>query len=398
MIMSSTHSKYSPSQLARIIKCPGSVQLCREVPARPTSSYAAEGTLLHTYVENFLRDPNWTHAQNNYEKPEYEEVIQSVLDYVEQELGENTEMHYYVVEQKVCIPSTKYKDQIFGTLDFGVVTQDAIHIFDWKFGRGVVVNAKDNEQFLAYASGFLEFLNYNFNDKPEILKAIMEFPIFVHAVQPRIDNFQKEQVTRAEIREFIIRTEKAIALANSPHPPYNPGEEQCRWCAGAGVCNYRISQAQLDLQLVFVGMSDITDNKCSMEKIVELYEKAKDVEAAIKSIERHMFMSLAKGDKVPGYKLVEGRSNRKWLANVDADKLSKTIGVDLSELIEEPKIKSVAQIEKLLPKKERSILEDFYYRPPGNVTLALESSNKEAVIGTLSPEALFKGLGDENDD
>lgn len=377
----SYHSDYSPSRLGRIILCPGSVSLCKGVPKQPTSPYAEEGTLLHGYMELTLNawpnDPEITFDPDK--EIDHMNAIADCMDYLLKHVDLSEDGVKIFIETRVAMQGL---EEVNGTLDLAVLTKTALNIFDWKFGRGVEVHAKDNPQLLSYLSGILNVFTRSGNPLPK------DFPMFVHVVQPRISNFQWEEVKYADLMDHSWKAERAIRLSEGKNPPFNPGFEQCRWCDAAAVCKYRVSQTQMDVEAIYAGVADIENNRAKMEDIAELLKRKNDIEAALKQIKQFVFLELAAGGKVPGFKLVEGRSNRKWADNVTASTIMDFIdehNFDIdSEQCLEVKLISPAKFEKHLAKKDRELLATLITKPKGALTIADENSSKpEAKVTSL---------------
>ena len=165
----SIHSLFSPSQLTRIIKCPGSVSATREA-VKETTTYAEEGTKLHAVVEWCLDMNEMKVSQETIEKyklePEHIEAIQDVLDWVialrMKYAGQGS---FEIIEHRVTLApysvKTKcdYLSEVHGTLDFSFAAPSSgeLYIVDWKFGKGVEV-FPDTAQLKAYALGHLATL------------------------------------------------------------------------------------------------------------------------------------------------------------------------------------------------------------------------------------------------
>jgi hypothetical protein len=93
---------------------------------------------------------------------------------------------------------------------------------------------------------------------------------------------------------------------------------------------------------------------------------------------------LMTGNKVPGWKLVYGKANRKL--NDPNDCIAELVeaGIDESACKTEPEIKSPAQLEKLgvgRPQRKlvKGIVSKYAYKPEGKITIALESDDREAI-------------------
>lgn len=383
-----THAETSPSQLDRIILCPGSVGLCRTVPKLPTSKYAEEGTLLHSYTEQVLE--MWPEIPNiEYESLDHEAAVADSVNYLRQEIDFEEPGIARFQELKVRM---KQFNEVYGTLDFASISPTALHVADFKYGRGIEVNVHDNSQMLAYLDGFLFFLEENF---PELRKLAETVPWYMHIVQPRIENFQWEQVFQKDLNHFNALIDRTLRLANSNNPPFKPGEKQCKWCDASGVCRVRMDHVE-SLQLEALrAFADIQENRASIDQVQLILEKKKEVTDAFDAVEKYVFLELAKGGEVSRFKLVRGRSNRAWGPGVDFDKLTDEFP-ELNEQADkllDTKLRGPAQVEKLLPAGKRKALEAYIVKPEGKLSVASVDSPKEAVV-INDPEKAFAEFAD----
>lgn len=383
-----THSETSPSQLDRIILCPGSVSLCRTVPKLPTSKYAEEGTLLHSYTEQVLE--MWPEIPDiEYTSLDHEAAVADAINYLRQEIDFEEPGIVRFQELKVAM---KQFEEVYGTLDFASISPTALHVADFKFGRGIEVDVHDNSQMLAYLDGFLNFLEVNF---PELRELANSIPWYMHIVQPRIENFQWEQVFEKDLIQFNALIDRTLRLVHSSNPPFKPGEVQCRWCDAGGVCKYRMDYIEAMQLEALRAFADIQDNRASLDQIQDILEKKKDVTSAFDAIEKFIFLELAKGGEVPRFKLVRGRSNRTWGPGVDFDKLTSEFPTldDQADKLLDSKLRGPAQVEKLLPAGERKALEAYIVKPEGKLSVASIDSPKEAVI-VSDPATAFAEFAD----
>lgn len=392
MVNSSTHSEYGPSVLKRIMLCPGSVQFCRTMPTPPTSPYAEEGTLLHSYMDTILdmwpEDP-----EIEYNKfSDHKEAVTKALNYLTSTVDLQSEGTLRFGEMSIHVSSV---DEIWGTLDYAVITPAAIHIFDWKFGRGVKVYAKKNPQLLAYLQGFLDYIREHM---PATWKTAMDnnVQMFTHIVQPRIDHYDCEKVTMEELYDFLFEVEKKIRLAEAPNPPFHPGEEQCRWCFG--VCKTRLDYTNTSIKEIFAGVIEVQNNKATPEEISALLQKAEEVEKSIAALRTHAYFFMARGGALPKFKLIATSKNRKWVDGINPSEVADICEVDLEEIIE-TKLLSPAKLEKLVSKDKQEALSELWYKPPNDYAIAPESSSKPAVVppmaaSTVFAEVLDTGAGD----
>lgn len=325
------HSKYSPSQLKRIITCPGSVQLYEELkPVQTSSEYAEEGTLLHSYMEKYLLSARFDKVLD----AEHRAVCTEAAEYVHQYLTKTCDIF---MEVKAAIEDLP---EVFGTADLIGVDheKEIIHIFDYKFGAHVRVDVEDNPQFYAYALGAIDTLGLD-----------TTYKIKIHVVQPRMDNMYAVEISYNHLREWkenVLRP--AILNAKSDSPKFCPSEEGCRWCLCKARCQACHTAAQEAAKTVFETYSLAkTRAAITPEELAAFYSQAAELKSQIKAVEEYVLTELLAGRKVPGYKVVHGRATRKWKDEVLAARyLSDTYDADPEDLYE-TKFKSPAQIEKI---------------------------------------------------
>lgn len=384
------HARFAPSSLSRTIICPGSIKLCESLPEPPESPYAAEGTLLHEYAKMAVdchyheytgseSGPSWLeYTRETGMTPEHEVLIKDTLS---------------ALEERILVPFVRngrckivqdirvhMNDDVNGTLDLAVETAESIHIIDFKFGSGVSVDPDNNPQLLAYLIGYLNEIQAPVT--PGSIDAIEDRELYVWIFQPRLDKFEGVRVFKDELEYFKARVDKAIRLADSNYPPFRPGESQCRFCKGGAVCKARLKQVQEDALAVFAAHADLTTPSnwtCSNKELAEVLKSKGAVTAAFSAIEAHLYGELMMQKEVPGFKLVTGRGKREWASNVNIDTLSNLFpALDTEDLLK-IELRSPAQVEKLLPAKQRKELDDLIVKIEGSPTLALESSAKEAI-------------------
>lgn len=379
--MSEQHSKFSPSQLTRIITCPGSVIDTQDIP-RKSSSYAEEGTMLHSVVEECLNLNEYTVPELTIKRfsldKEQLESVQDVLDWVaalRMKHSECAEM-YDAIESKVYLaPYIKLTgcellNDTFGTLDYSLVVpeEELIYIVDWKFGKGVEV-WPDTEQLKAYALGRLATVNTN------ITKVILVIG------QPRLyagELFKTHETTPEELLEWL-KQDLVPALNNtqSKHPIYRPTDKGCMWCPIKATCKYRKDQALQAAANVFAIHAKLPD-KTDEEELADFLYQLPDLKKYIADIELYASNILKAGKVIPGFKLVPGRSIRKW----KDEKKAQQYYMDRYEVedLTTVKFKSPTQIEKLVGKK--NITDDdlaLVIKPPGKPTVVKDSDPREAL-------------------
>lgn len=371
------HAKYSPSQLSRIIACPGSVFMSEGIEQLPTSPYAAEGTMLHSYMEQYIDSNTMPDVRTDYKV-----LLERCMDYLTSIRDNNsaifTEMYM----------TSAVETDVAGTADVVLInpTTSAAHIIDWKFGGGVHVAVLDNPQFLAYAWLLLEKF-------PSINQ------MTVHVAQPRLDNFDYQTVTR----EYIDNWYKSVlspALRTAEridNPVLRPSLDACRWCRANAVCPARHAQVNQQAAEAFAMYADIEAQRVDHKKIAEFYAKIPSLESAIKAVKDYVRAQcyLKGAEAIPGYKVVQGRGSRKW--SVSSDRVIQFMeqkGIDTGELFDVD-LKSVAAIEKLVKGlKTDPEFNKLYQTEYGAASIVPASDPRPTISLTRDAATVFASVAD----
>lgn len=383
-----THARYSPSKLGRIIACPGSVKLSETVPEPPETSYAAEGTLLHDIMIELIHATGVDKVSQaeaieriDFQNTEHRVLCSECLEKLYTEIVDP--LSNPVIHQDMRVHMPGLEDDVHGTLDVGVDSDTAVHIMDFKFGGGVEVDAEDNAQLMTYLDGFLNRLGIDLETTNKEL--------WVWIFQPRLDKFQGVQVFKEDLLYFRARVEKTVTLAKGHFPPLRPGAYQCRFCPAGGMCKARMEQVQEDAAAVFSAYADLqTGNKDILdnEKLAKILQMEPQIDSALKAIRDYLFGELLQAKEVPGYKLVNGRSSRKWVDGTDVEDIHALFpDLDTDDLLK-VELRSPAQVEKLVPSKQRAKLSELIVKIDGAPSLAATTSQKQAIdTSGLTPQA-----------
>lgn len=392
------HSLYAPSRMARIIKCPGSVQLrlklIEELGPGAQNAAAKEGTYMHSLMEEILVEDPLSHYSilenmrigKELTTDQYS-LLTQCIDYLHSQV-DLVKASYFAIEAKVGLPG----DKIWGTLDFGVLIGNEIHIFDWKFGAHHV-EVEENVQLMIYMDGFLCYLV----DRGLILSTNLgDYKLHIHIVQPKVKNFKSWSPAIDQL--IKLRDQANYAVVESQHTPplLNPGTEQCMWCEAAGICephrDYLANRVSGEFEQFATGRTGVA----SVEDLATLYSKGDVMNHGLKSVKNYLYGKLLKGEAVPGYKLVQGKSRLAW----NKDKLDGLLefltkrGLDLDDIYETV-LKSPSAIMKLLPNREgfdEFVTQNFY------PAMAREESNKPAIEAPGSVQAAFADFADTEDE
>lgn len=361
------------------MECPGSVALTRGIESED-SAYSREGTFAHMVAALCLQDGKDAAAMIGFRSEEFA---------VDAEMAEHIQVYLDAVRSVLMIDGgtllievkVKVTDDIYGTADAIVVSDDTIHVFDLKYGRGVFVDADDNPQTLTYGLG-------------AVLGAVKltATQAKLHIVQPRCNAerlWRTAHTTTAFLTgEWHPKLLAAAAATKQPDAPLSPGDH-CGFCQAKPFCPALRKQALTTAQSVFSNL-DLTVQpvkppspaNLSPEQIATVLKGADLVKTWIKGVEDMAFDMLKKGTEVPGFKLVEKRGNRKWRDEAEAERELANTGADPYAPRE---VVSPAQAEKLLAKKmsrgnAEALVERLAHKPVTGSTIVLSSDPRPALL------------------
>jgi len=370
------HAKLSASGSHRWLNCPGSVAAEDAVGPRSSSPFAEEGSCAHELADLVLSNGgnafDWVGRQlieRNAHTVERDMAayVQEYVDYVVS-LGGHQEY-----EQRV-----DFSDWVpggFGTSDGIVTNGDTLYVVDLKYGKGVRVDADHNPQGMLYALGALS--------ERDMLQDFERVVIVIH--QPRLDHISEWETTPAHIYEWAEWVKERAELALSKDAPRQPGEKQCRFCAAKATCPALFRHTQETLLSDFdrldgdlPGTDALTD-----AQLRQVLDNKKLIQTFLDAVEGHVNERLSHGGTFPGYKMVAGRSVRRW---ADVEAAEKALRDALGEDAFERKLLSVAKAEKALGKAKAKSLADLIEKPEGAPTLAPESDKRKALAPQCSAD------------
>lgn len=357
------HAVLSASGSSRWLNCPGSVNAEKDIP-NPSSSFALEGTLAHELADTCLK--NKCDADDYVGKEITGDIIQKDMAWYVQE-------YLDYIRSYETLNSTLYTEERvdfsnvvpdgFGTMDAAVILPDGVcHIFDLKYGQGVVVSAYNNTQGLLYAIGLYNHL--------EFLGGIEKF--IIHIVQPRVANYSTWEVSVDKLKEFAKWASARAKLALSDNAARIPGEKQCQWCRAKSNCQAlsthvrSVIMSEFDDMSELPNISDLTDGDKKT-----ILDNSKLIDTFLKAVKADIHARLEQGSDFNGYKLVDGKSNRKWTENAHIE-LKKELGDDAHT----KKPITVTEAQKLLGKNR---VDELTYKPTGSPTLVQSSDKRQAI-------------------
>ena len=250
----------------------------------------------------------------------------------------------------------------FGTGDCLIVSKGRLHIIDFKYGQGVLVDAEDNPQMKLYALGALR----EFGEKYQIKK--IKMTIF----QPRRDNVSTWETTAARLRRWAEKDLKTRAVkAYNGEGEYCPGE-WCLFCKAAVKCRARAEEKLKLAQSEFKLPPLLTD-----AEIEAVLAKLPDIKKWAEEIQEYALQAALGGKQWQGFKLVEGRSNRKYADEEAVVKAAKAAGYH--DIYKQTLI-PITEMERLMGKKEfATVLGGLIVKPQGKPTLVVDTDKREAI-------------------
>lgn len=391
------HALLSASSAHRWLNCTAAPHFEEQFP-NGTSVYAEEGTLAHAVCELYARKhfTIMTKRKFNAELKKLkaqelfqEEMLKTAEAYVEylteKAMGYVSKPH---VAMEVQVDLSDYIPSGFGTCDCIMVGGDTLHITDYKHGKGVSVSAVENPQMMLYALGALKLYGAVFGE--QIKKVSMGI------CQPRLSD---------EASEYELSVEDLLAWGKIIQPiakeafdgpgTFKPGDH-CRFCKGKAQCRVR---AQYYAGFSEFQNADIAGRMTEKEfenreqadgfgaelppllsdiDVALLLERAAGLVAWYKDLQDYAVSALLGGKDIPGWKLVEGRSNRAFTDVDEAFKALVEVGYDEAALYDR-KPKTLSEVEKMIGKKTfGDVLSDYVVKPKGKPTLVPSSDKREA--------------------
>ena len=365
------HAYLSASASHRWLACPPSAKLCANILDQ-ASEYAQQGTDCHELcaylVEKALgRDVIDPTENLTYYDAEMQNCAEEYRNYILEQIEAVKEFckdPQVMIEQRLDF--SRWVENGFGTGDCVIVADEILQIIDYKHGLGILVSAGDNEhggnsQMMCYALGALEV----FGDIYDINQ--IKMTIF----QPRRDNISTYTISKENLLKWADEVLAPTAqLAYVGKGEFNAGDH-CTFCKVKATCRKR---AEYNLELAKYDFAmpatlDDTEIAAILEKVDEMISWGND-------IKDYALQQAQSGVHFEGWKIVEGRSNRKYTdENAVADTV-KDAGFDPYE----KKLLGITAMSTLLGKKKfEELLGGLIYKPPGKPTLVPESDKRPAM-------------------
>ena len=364
------HALLSASSSHRWLNCPPSARLCERYEDRG-SAYAAEGTAAHALCEYKLRSAlgeDLSHVADiretlDFYSEEMEECASGYAAYI-LELLESAKQTcadpVVLIEQRLDF--SRFVEGGFGTGDCVIITDGTLHIVDYKHGQGVLVEAEDNPQMKLYALGALNLFDSIYD--------ISEVSMTIY--QPRRYNISTHAVFKESLYQWADEVLRPAAeLAFTGDGDYQCGE-WCQFCKAKYECRKR-AERNMELVRYDFKLPPLLED----DEIESILDKLDDLAAWAADIKDYAFKAALAGKRWNGFKLVEGRANRRYMSEEAVAKAVSTAGYDPYER----KVMGITAMEKALGKgKFSELLGSLIEKPQGKPTLVPESDKRPALV------------------
>lgn len=381
----SAHAKLSASGSKKWIACTPSAHLEGQFTDEG-SSYAAEGTFMHSLFEHrvgaylgrwpldeqkFALDPFWNQELSDSVQDAVAKAIERI-DYARSVCADPVILLEQRLDYSVWVPGG------FGTGDMVIITDDYIEVLDLKGGSGVPVSAYQNSQFRLYQLGAYHTFGSLYDAK--MLRGTV--------LQPRLHNYSSEELSVEELlvwaKEVVV---PAATLAWAGEGEFVPGEH-----CSSGFCKARFTcaaRAKANMEIAKAEFAFMDPALLSNDEIAKVLAKADQAIKWLNDVQSYALAQAEKGQAYTGFKLVEGRSVRKYS---DPDAVATALMADgvPEALIYERSLLGITAMEKAIGKKKfAEVLADLVVKPSGKPTLVAVSDKREAISSAAPASDYF---------
>lgn len=364
--MPNNHALLSASSSHRWLECPPSANLCSEQPDT-SSEYAQEGTDAHALCEHKLKAllgmKTDDHTENlTYYEDEMERCANEYAVYVSEQVEKaKTVCNDPVVLVEQRLDFSRWVPEGFGTGDCVIVADGTLSIIDFKFGKHGLILAENNPQMMLYALGALDMFDSIYDIDT------VSMTIF----QPRRDNISKHTISKADLLRWANEVLAPTAqLAIKGEGEFKAGEH-CRFCKVRTTCRKR---AEYNLELAryeFEPPATLDDIEISA-----ILAKADELVSWVTDVKEYALRQALSGVTYDGFKVVEGRSNRKYTDENAVVEAVKAAGFDPYE----HSVLGITAMTTLLGKKKfNELLGGLIEKPQGKPTLVPMSDKRPAI-------------------
>ncbi len=361
------HCKRSPSKAESWINCPPSLMASEAIEEEP-SEYAVAGTAAHALAEwkgkRALKIKAGRRPVSDYHDDDMEEYTDDYAGFLSDLVAE--------IKQRCTKPIIMFEQhvemedpELYGTCDFLMIAGDEMYVVDLKYGY-LQVNADSNPQLMIYGRCALNEFDCLYDIK------------MVHIIifQPRIQNVSRWEISADALYKWSDDVMKPAAeLADKGAGEFKPGP-WCthNFCKCRNICKARVDYLLEAARYEFSEPALLTD-----EQILEIMPKANELSKWCDDIMAYAQARAIEGKKWPGYKIVEGRSVRKFTNEAAVEEAAKQAG--FTDIYQPKMLLTLTAMEKLMGKdKFKEILGEYVTRTQGKLSLVPESDKRQEVV------------------
>lgn len=368
------HAILSASSAYRWMACQPSARL-EENYENKTSTFAAEGTLAHELGELSLKhnlgEISTRKFNLEFKKIKVNELFTNDMpDYVEiytdtcmekvSEAKSKTKDALFKIEQRLNF--SKWVPEGFGTGDFVIIADGTIEICDLKYGKGVPVSAINNVQMRLYALGAIAEFEFLYDIKN----------VRMTIIQPRLDSISTDEITSVELLKWADEFVKpTAALAFRGEGEFCAGNH-CGFCRAKAVCKARADKNMELAKYEFKASPTLNE-----EEIADILGKAGELSKWAKDVADYALDQAVLGIEYKGWKIVEGRANRKYTDEVLIAKTLLDNGYRNSSIYKPDELFGISAMEKSIGKKVfAELIGEYIEKPQGKPVLVIETDKR----------------------
>jgi hypothetical protein len=372
------HALLGASKASQWINCPPSARLTEHIPDT-RSEFADEGTAAHELSELRLQRrlticdskrrkeldqkmKTFTET-NRFYGPEMETAVMEYCELVEERFMEaKARSKDAVVLLEAQADFSEWVPDGKGIGDVVLISDGVMEVIDLKYGKGVPVSAFGNPQIRLYALG--SWSEYSmFYDIQEVRMTI---------VQPRLDSITTDTMTVDELLAWAEDTVRPAAdLADAGEGEFKPGDH-CRWCKVKGNC-----RARSDANMAAIAYEFQDPALLDLDEIGAILPIAEQLQSWAKDVQGYAFDQAKAGQRIQGWKLVEGRSNRAIKDKDVAWKVLQEAEIPDDKFLKPRELLGIGELEKRIGKKElSSLISDLIIKPQGKPVLVVETDRR----------------------
>ena len=381
------HSALGASSAHRWMACPGSIRLSASIDSK-SSVYAMEGTAAHELGEQCLRTRTSPHDQIGKIIPVEDEeftvddgMADAVETYVQTVLGDyNEKTDVLAIETRFSLE--KLYPGMFGTNDASVYkpSDKKLIVYDYKHGQGHAVDVVDNPQLKYYALGACLLERH---------RPISEVELVI--VQPRAPHkdgpVRRWSISAMDLMEWAGELVASAKATEADDAPVAAGDH-CQFCAAAATCpelrSKALTAAKATFQAYPEGWTPPAPEGLTLEQLAAVMQRAELVKDWIRAVQEHAHQMAEHGHVIPGFKLVDKRATRKWRDEIGAQDYAIKHGCGASQVYAEPKTKSPAQLEKMIPKAAREGMAEFVSKESSGTNLVRDADTRPEVLSAVA--------------